>query len=146
MIDIGLYIKLVTYARSYILTLVVPCCHVISYMSFIVCYWYWLFRYLLFSDYHVIAYIVFFIYTSTFLVTHTLIRLLLTTLNSHVLDFWMPSYIVSVFVWSYASRGVGVSLFLFIGILALLFMLFPWFSLYHVQLSFLSFTHLLSLC
>ena len=79
----GLYTRLVTYARLYILTLVVPCYHDISYILFIVCYWYWLFCYLLFSDYHVITYIVF-LCTSTFLFTHTLIRSLLMTLDSHV--------------------------------------------------------------
>ena len=122
MIDIVLYTRLVTYARLYILTLVVPCYHVISYISFIVCYWYWLFCYLLFWDYHVIAYIVF-LYTRTFPVTRTLIRSLLTTLDSHVQGI---GHLLILFRYSCDRTRYEKleSLFFIIGILAILFMLF----------------------
>ena len=79
----GLYIRLVTYARLYILTLVVPYYHDISYISFRVCYWYWLFCYLLFQFIMLLLLTLLFC-TSTFSFTYTLIRSLLTTLDSHV--------------------------------------------------------------
>ena len=48
-----------------------------------------------------------------------------------------------VFVWSYALQGAGVSLFLIIGILVLLFILFPDSIFIISGCHFLSFIHLL---
>ena len=63
-------------------------------------------------------------YTSTFaLHTHSLGRFWVPWIRMFR-DFWTP-YIVQVFVWSYTLQRAGVSLFLIIGILTLLFMLFP---------------------
>ena len=88
---LDLYTRLVTYARLYILTLVVSFCLKISYISFISCSWlsyYPSFQLLCFHfSYHVfIAYVVV-MHEHLSLYTHTLIRSLLTTLNSHVQGF-----------------------------------------------------------
>ena len=106
----GLYTRLVTYARLHILTLVVSFYHDISYIPFIVLFLIFIILSSFISVYHIIiTYVV--IMHEQFLL-HTLIRSLLTTLNSHVQDFWTSSYVVQVFVWSYASWGAGASLFL----------------------------------
>ena len=83
----GLYTILVTYARLYILRLVVFFYHDISYISFITLF---LILIILLSFISVIILLLFtfFLYMSTFLFTHTLIRSLLTTLDSHVQDFF----------------------------------------------------------
>ena len=114
-----LYTRLVTYSRLYILTLVVRIS--VIYRSYL-CSWHWAFCYVSFQ---LSCYCLRLLCTNTFSFTHTLIRSLMTTLDSHVQDFWTLSYIVQVFVWSYALRGAGVSLILIIGILDLLLMLFP---------------------
>jgi len=65
-----LYTRLVTYVRFHILTLVVSCYHDISYISFIVCYWYWLFCHLLFQ-FFILLLLVWLLCTNTFPFTHT---------------------------------------------------------------------------
>ena len=84
MIDIGLYIKLVTYARLYILTLVAPCCHVISYIyrsQFAIDIDYFV-TFIFRLSYYCLH--CFFMHEHLPLYTHTLIRSLLMTLYSHV--------------------------------------------------------------
>ena len=82
----GLYTRLVTYARLHILPLVVSFYHDISYISFITLF---LILIILLSFISVIMLLLLtlLLSTSTFPFTHTLIRSLLTTLNSHVQDF-----------------------------------------------------------
>ena len=115
----GLYTRLVTYARLHILILVVRIPVYIVHNFVLAINYSVMFHF----SYHIVITCV--VMHKHLFPLHTLIRLLLMTLDSHVQDFWTLSYIVQVFVWSQALRGVGVSLFLIIGILALLFMLFP---------------------
>jgi len=82
-----LYTRLVTYARLYILTLVVSFYHNVSYISFIALF---LTLIILLSFILVIMslLLILLLCMSTFpLHTHTLIRSLLTTLDSHVQNF-----------------------------------------------------------
>ena len=108
----GLYIRLVTYARLPILTLVIRIPVIYILHIFVLNIDYSVMFY--FSYDIVIACVI--IYEYLFLYTHSLGRFWRPWIRTSR-DFWTP-YIVQVFVWSYALREVGVSLFLTIGILS----------------------------
>jgi len=101
----GWYTRLVTYVRLRILPLVISFYHDINYISFIALVLILIISLSFISVYYVVIAYIIFMHEQLFF-THTLIRSLLTTLDSHVQGI---GYIVQVFVWSYSSRGTGVS-------------------------------------
>ena len=119
-----LYTRLVTYAKLYILRLVVFFYHDISYISFITLF---LILIILLSFISVIMLllITLLLCTNTFPFTHTLIRSLLTILDSHVQDF---GHLLILFRCSYDRTLRKELKFLSFGsgiLITIVFLLFP---------------------
>ena len=120
----GLYTRLVTYGRLHILTLVGSFYHDSSYTSFIVLFLILIISLSFISVYYVVIAYIIFMHEQLFF-THTLIRSLLTTLDSHVQDFGHLSYIVQVFVETVSfARSWSFSLLIPIFLLFLPFCYF----------------------
>ena len=124
-----LYTRLVAYARLHILTFVVfflSWCQLyivhnfVLYISYLVIFY--------FSSHVVIAYIAF--HARAFLFTHTLIRSLLTTLNSHVQGIGHLLILFRCSCDSTVREEIGVSPFLilvFLPFFLFMFLYFSWF-------------------
>ena len=130
----GLYTRLVTYARLHILTFIVfflSWCQLYFVHNFILYIGYLVIFY--FSYHFVIAYIIFM--HEHFSLTHTLIRSLLTTLDSHVQDFGHLLTLLRCSCDRTLREEIGVSLFWFwySCLLLFLFLYSSWFHAYQIQ-------------
>ena len=151
MIDIGLYIKLVTYARLYLMTSVVDySCFtcLLSVRLFMLllfsCLFIMLFRYPMSAVYLVIILCTLFICTSSFLYTHSLGRFWRPWIRtSRVLDIFLYCQVFDETI--HIARSLSLS-FLHYRYSCSFIHVISWFYLYRIQLSFLSYIYLLSLC